>query len=103
MPDGKGNHFFGVNKAFWREIGLGAGASVHVVMERDTEERVVAMPEDLVAALDREPRARAFFDTLSYTHRKEFANWIAGARRPETRAARLERTIGMLLAGVRHP
>jgi hypothetical protein len=47
--------------------------------------------------------ARAAFDGLSYTHRREYVEWVTGAKREETRRARLERAVGMLRDGVRHP
>ena len=59
------------------------------------------MPADLAAALD--PDARAFLDSLSYTHRKEYVRWIEEAKRAETRQARIEKAAGMLAERVRHP
>jgi uncharacterized protein YdeI (YjbR/CyaY-like superfamily) len=46
--------------------------------------------------LDRDPAAAAFFDTLSYTHRREYVQWIDGARRPQTRANRIANAVEML-------
>src|SRR6266545_2895011 len=43
------------------------------------------------------------FAGLSYTHRREYVEWVSGAKREETRRARLERAVGMLRDGVRHP
>ena len=53
-------------------------------LELDTEPREVDVPADLEAAFDDE--ARAAFERMSYTHRKEYADWIEEAKRPETRA-----------------
>ena len=47
--------------------------------------------------------AAAFFDSLSYTHRREYAGWISEAKRDETRRRRLERALGLLRAGVETP
>ena len=58
---------------------------------------VLVVPSDLTPLLDANPNARAIFDKLSYTHRKEFIRWIEEAKRPETRANRLTKTITMLL------
>ena len=55
------------------------------------------LPDDLAAALD-EP-ARAFFDALAYTHRKEWVRWVEEAKKPETRTARIEKTVESLRAG----
>jgi uncharacterized protein YdeI (YjbR/CyaY-like superfamily) len=48
-------------------------------------------------------KARAAYEKLSYTHRREYAEWIAGAKRQETRERRAARALGMLEAGERHP
>ena len=47
--------------------------------------------------------ARAAFEGLSFTHRREYVEWVTGAKREETRRARLERAVDMLRDGVRHP
>ena len=45
----------------------------------------------------------AAFDKLSYTHKKEYTRWITGAKREETRAARLAKSVEMLRSGVKTP
>ena len=57
----------------------------------------------LEAALAAEPEARAAFERLSYTHRREYVEWVSGAKREQTRRSRLERAVSMLRDGVRHP
>jgi uncharacterized protein YdeI (YjbR/CyaY-like superfamily) len=46
---------------------------------------------------------RSFFDSLSYTHRKEYCRWITEAKKEETRAARLTKSIDMLRKGIKTP
>ena len=53
---------------------------------------------ELAKALKRNAVARRVFDGLSYSHRKEYARHVAEAKKPETRARRVERTIEMLVA-----
>ncbi|MEA2138293.1 MAG: hypothetical protein QOG56_1443, partial [Solirubrobacteraceae bacterium] len=74
-----------------------------VVLERDDEPREVEVPPQLAAALAGDAGARAAFDALAFTHRREYAEWVAGAKRDDTRARRVERAVEMLRAGVRHP
>ncbi len=64
-------------------------------MEKDTEKRTVEAPPDLVAALEKSGLREAF-SKLSYTHQKEHVNSITEAKREETRARRIEKTIEML-------
>jgi uncharacterized protein YdeI (YjbR/CyaY-like superfamily) len=51
---------------------------------------------ELVAALKKAPKARAFFETLPPSCRREYIEWITSANRPETHARRLESMIEML-------
>ena len=54
-----------------------------------------AEPEDLRAALDAEPGARAFFDTLSGANRYAILYRVQTAKKAETRAALIEKFVGM--------
>ena len=91
--------------AFWiplaaehREAaGLSAGDEVDVVVEHDPSPREVALPDDLAAAFDDD--VRAFFDGLAPSHKKEWVRWVEEAKKPETRAARIEKTVESLRAG----
>jgi hypothetical protein len=74
-----------------------------VAIELDTAPRVVEVPDDLAAALDAEAPLRQAFDQLSYSHRKEYVDWITGAKRHETRRQRIEKAASMLRQGVRTP
>jgi uncharacterized protein YdeI (YjbR/CyaY-like superfamily) len=68
-------------------------------MEPDTAPRTVEVPPDLKKALGANKAAHAAWDKYSYTHRKEFAQWVTEAKKPETRARRLEKAMEMLAAG----
>ena len=91
--------------AFWiplaaehREAaGLQAGQEVDVRVELDTAPRETPLPDDLAAALDED--ATAFFSALAPSHRKEWVRWVEEAKKPQTRAARVERTAEALKAG----
>jgi hypothetical protein len=98
-PMGGGSHALGVTKEVRAAIGKDVGDVVDVVLERDTEERVVTVPAELAAALAGSATARQRFDTLSYTHRKEYAKWVAEAKKPETRERRARGAVEMLIEG----
>lgn len=100
---GGGYHFLGLRRDLREKVGKIAGETVHVTIERDTDERLVDVPNDLATLLEANPDAADFFDTLSYTNRKEYAAWVAGAKRPETRTNRLTASIEKLLAGKKNP
>ena len=69
----------------------------------DREKRIVTPPKDLQKLLAKNAKARAFLDGLSFTNRKEYVVWIVEAKKPETRAARLEQTVAMLATGKKNP
>jgi hypothetical protein len=83
--------------------GIEDGDSVEVVIERDDAPREVEVPEALATALATDDDARAAFEALPFTHRKEYASWIAEAKRPETRTRRTQKALQMLRKGVKHP
>jgi hypothetical protein len=96
-------HCLGLTKEVRRAIGKSAGDTVRVVIRPDTAPRTVDVPDDLKALFSRHAEAREIFDGLSFTHKKEYVQWITSAKKRETRQLRVEKTIEMLLAKVRHP
>ncbi len=81
--------------------GVASGDQVEVDIEPDTGPREVEVPADLAEALAHDEVARATFDGLSYTHRKEWVRWVEEAKKAETRATRLAKTVESLHAGQR--
>lgn len=76
--------------------GVNVGETVTVTLDLDTAVRVVKPPPALARALKRDARARAAWNALSYSHKKDLADAIASAQKPETRDARLQRTLAIL-------
>jgi hypothetical protein len=76
--------------------GVAAGDEVDVDIELDVAPREVVVPEDLAAALDAHPAARARFDAMSYTHRKEHVRAIEDAKTATTRQRRIDKAIEAL-------
>ena len=94
-----GRHLMPVNKALRAGAGVDAGDMVEVVMERDEEERKVEAPPLLKKALAKSKTAQANWDKLSFTHKKEMALAIVGAKQEETRARRLAKVVEILKTG----
>ena len=90
---GSPDHMLIVLKEIRERIGKTAGDSVQVTLEEDTTPRSVEIPPDLGVALGKSPAAQAAFRKLSYTHQREYVNWIVEARRSETRQRRVAQTI----------
>ncbi len=96
MPMGGGRLCLGVHKATRLAAGAAFGDEVAVTMRVDDAPRVVELPAELHEALAADPGARAVFDGLAFTHRREYATWVAEAKRPETRARRVAQTMERL-------
>jgi uncharacterized protein YdeI (YjbR/CyaY-like superfamily) len=75
-------------------------AGIKAVPKRDKKPKTeLVIPEDLIAALKKHKAAAKAFDEFSYSHRKEYLEWIEEAKRPETRAKRVATTIEQLAEG----
>lgn len=78
--------------------GVKLGDIVKVTVAPDEEERTVQPPPDLKTALSQSASAKARWEKLSFTNKKEIAEALLGAKKPETRARRLKKTLEMLTA-----
>jgi hypothetical protein len=81
--------------------GVQPGDVVDVVMERDEEERTVEAPPLLNKELAKNQVAQANWQKLSFTHKKEMALAIVGAKREETRTRRLGKIVEVLKTGAK--
>jgi hypothetical protein len=86
----------GVNNEFRRTSGVAPGDEVDIDIEVDTEPREVVVPPDLVAALDADPEARSFFESLSYSNKRRIVEPIVDAKAPDTRQRRIEKSVAGL-------
>lgn len=84
----------------WNCARFEAGDDVTVELEPEGPQ-LATMPSDVVSALESEPEARRFFEALATHYRKNFVSWIDGAKRPETRARRIDEAVDALKAGRR--
>lgn len=87
-----------VNRATRTQLGKEAGDTVDLELERDERPRSadVVVPDELVAALASDAAATAAFDGLAPSHRREYAEFVADAKRPETRVRRAAQTLDRL-------
>lgn len=79
-----------------KAAGVTAGDELDVGIELDDAPRTVEVPADLAAALAEEPAAAQAWETLAYTHQKEWARSVEDAKKPETRARRVAAAIDAL-------
>jgi hypothetical protein len=95
----RGEFLLALNREVREAAGVQVDDSVEVEIELDTLEREVEVPEALANALAGDAAAKAKFDNLAFTHRKEYARWIAEAKRDATRDRRVLKALEMLRDG----
>jgi Bacteriocin-protection, YdeI or OmpD-Associated/Domain of unknown function (DUF1905) len=94
-----GAAYVGLNKDVRTAVGVDAGDRVRGAIEFDAEPRTVTVPDDLRSALAEDREAKEAFERLSFTHRREYVEWIEDAKRPETRTRRVAGTVEGVRAG----
>lgn len=94
-----GRNVVGLNREVREAAGVQPGDPVDVALVLDTAPREVDVPPALAEALAADDAARAAFEALAFTHRKEFARWVAEAKKEDTRARRVEQALQMLHEG----
>lgn len=92
----RGRYLLGLSNANRQAAGIATGDEVDIDVEYDAESPVVTEPADFARALDADPVARAAYDRLAYSHKREHVLAIEGAKKPETRARRIEKALAML-------
>ncbi len=80
-----------------RDRNIDEGLTVEVVISPEGPQMGNVSP-DIAAAFEAAPDAHMFFESIPTFYRKNFIRWIEGAKRPETRKARIERMIDALNA-----
>jgi hypothetical protein len=99
---GHPQHMLGLLKAIREQIGKQPGDTINVELWKDEAPRTVEVPAAFEAAM-KKAGLLGSFETLSYTHRKEYCRWIIEAKKEETRSARLTKAIEMLKQGIKTP
>ena len=75
-----------------------AGIKVPDKLRRNTSKELV-VPDYFTAALRKNPKALATFENYSYSHKKEYVQWVSEAKREETRVKRLTQAVEWLAQG----
>jgi hypothetical protein len=94
-----GEFLLGLNREVRQSAGVEAGDEVEVTVELDLAPREVEVPAPLAAALAADPQAEASFGRMAFTHRKEYARWVAEAKQEQTRQRRVQQALEMIRAG----
>lgn len=92
-------HILGLTQDVRKQLGKTFGDEVFVSLMEDKEERVVEIAKDIALVFNENLEAKALFDKMSYTHKKEYIRWIEEAKKTETRENRKIKMIQMILDG----
>jgi hypothetical protein len=95
----RGEFMVGLSREVREGAGVQAGDTVTLELSLDSEPRTVEVPPALAEALDDDPQAKAAFEGMAFTHRKEYARWIDEAKKEETRARRVAQAVQMIRTG----
>jgi hypothetical protein len=88
-----------VRKDILAKLGKSPGDMIAVKLVIDTEPRTVDLDDDEQAGIDADAAARETWETLSYSHHREYHLWIEDAKKPETRERRISKMVEMLAQG----
>jgi hypothetical protein len=94
-----GRFLLGMSAERRAQAGIEPGHVFDVDVELDTAPRETEVPDDLAAALAADPQARTFWDTLSHSKQSWHVHQVTSAKKAETRAARVEKSVAMLRDG----
>jgi hypothetical protein len=102
-PDGKGSHWFRVDKTLREAAGADAGDTVTLAIGPVGEWPEPDVPADLKDALAAAPRAHELWMAITPIARWDWVRWIGATKRPETRRRRIKTACAKLKAGERRP
>lgn len=102
-PDGKGSHWFRVDKSLQGKIGVKVGDTVTIAIEPIKEWPEPDIPEDLKKALDASPESHEVWKDTTTLARWDWIRWIRFTNNPETRKHRIDVSISKLSKGEKRP
>ncbi len=91
----------GILKSIREKLNKQRGDMIYVELYEDKEERIIEIPKELEDAFKLNENAKKFYETLSYTNKKQYADYITSAKKQETKDARLIVVIDKLENGVK--
>lgn len=93
---GSSKHMILMLKSIRKQINKNIGDLIDVTVELDATERKIDLPKDVEIELNKYPNLLSYYNSLSYTHKKEYITWIEEAKKPETRVSRINKMLKML-------
>src|ERR1700759_3480758 len=92
----RGRYLLGLSNANRQAARVATGEEVEIELALDTEPIVVDLPDEFARALDADPPARAAYDRLTQSQKRQHVSAVESAKKPETRKRRIERALATL-------
>ena len=92
-----GTGWIGLRKAQREDLMVEDGDEITMTVETDDVPRVAEVPDELAAVLASNPAAAEAFESLSFSHSHEYAEWVREAKRPATRERRATQAVERML------
>ncbi len=102
-PDGKGSHWFVVDKELLNNIDVQIGDNVTLAIEPSKEWIEPDIPTDIQKALDKSTKAHEIWNSTTPIARWDWIRWIRGTNNPETRKHRIEVAMSKMNKGEKRP
>lgn len=90
-------------KAIREKIGKQEGDTFSITVEHDIAPRKVELPTEIKSLLNKNKSEKEYFNSIAFSHQKEYVKWITDAKREETKTARLEKMLMMLKEKKKNP
>ena len=94
-----GKFMIGISADIRNKTGIRGGDNVKVTLALDTQPREVDVPADFQRLLNENPKAKQFFESLSYSSKQRYVLPIGEAKTEETRQKRMLKFINDLIEG----
>ena len=89
----RGRYLLGLSNANREAAGVATGERVEIELALDPDPPTVNLPEDFARALDADPTARAAYERLTHSRKRQHVHVIESAKKPETRKRRIEKAL----------
>ncbi len=86
-------YIIGITKEIRNKMGKDYGEAIRVEIEKDEEERIIEVPSEFQGMLNENSCAKEFYESLSFSNKRKYIQWITSAKKEETRVKRMNEAI----------
>ncbi|GAE01702.1 hypothetical protein CBO05C_1392 [Clostridium botulinum B str. Osaka05] len=86
-------YIIGVTKEIRNKINKTYGDIIKVELQKDEKERIVIVPEEFKVKLSNNKIANDFYESISYSQKRKYIQWITSSKKEETKVKRMEEAI----------